>query len=131
MFNKTIVNYVIFGILTTVVNISVFSLFVKIFNIDYMFSSTLAWIISVLFAFITNKVYVFNSQTVAYVDILKELINFSFFRILSLGVDLVIMYLLIDIFNTDEIFAKVIANVVVVIMNYVSSKYFTFRNRRS
>ena len=129
MLNRTTINYLIFGVLTTAVNILVYALFVHIFHIDYKVATTVAWIISVIFAFFTNKLYVFNSKDLSINRILKELVNFGFFRVLSLLVDLLIMFLLIDLFMINDIVAKITANIVVIVLNYVTSKYLTFRNK--
>ena len=128
MLNRTTINYLIFGVLTTVVNILIYALFVHIFHIDYKVATTAAWIVSVIFAFFTNKLYVFNSKDLSINLILKELVNFGFFRVLSLLVDLLIMFLLIDLFMTNDIVAKITANIAVIVLNYVTSKYLTFRN---
>ncbi|WP_080848749.1 GtrA family protein [Cytobacillus gottheilii] len=129
MLNRATINYLFFGILTTAVNILVYALLVHIFHIDYKAATTVAWIISIIFAFFTNKLFVFNSKDLSINRTMKELGNFVFFRVLSLAVDLLIMFLLIDIFMTNDIVAKITANVVVIVINYVTSKYLTFRNK--
>ena len=81
---KEIINYLIFGVLTTVVSIGTYALFTKLFSINYLVSNILSWILAVLFAFITNKLFVFESKSKDKKQVTKEMINFFFFRIISL-----------------------------------------------
>lgn len=127
MINKSTISYLVFGVLTTAVNIAVYTFMVTFFAMDYKLATTIAWIISVLFAFITNKLYVFNSKNLAIGILMKEFANFTFFRILSLVVDIIIMFVIIDLIKGNDIIAKFIANGAVIVMNYFTSKYVTFK----
>ena len=120
-----ILSYLFFGACTTLINIISFWIF-RQFNFDIFISNTFAWIISVLFAFITNKKYVFNSNG----KVLKESITFFIFRIISLGFDMLIIYLLIDMWGWNDILSKVISNVIVIILNYIFSKLFVFNKKK-
>ena len=60
--NKEVISYLVFGVLTTLTNIVSYAILSKLFGMDYKLATTIAWVISVLFAFITNKLYVFNSK---------------------------------------------------------------------
>ncbi len=120
---KEVINYLIFGVLTTLINIISFDILVHL-SIDWKISNIIAWIISVLFAYITNKLYVFESKKQ---NIIKELFSFISFRLLSLVFDLVGMYIFIEILHVDNLISKVIMNVVVVILNYLFSKLFIFK----
>ena len=68
--------YVLFGVLTTVVNIGIYFIFTRIFRIDYFTSNTVALIISILFAYITNKFFVFKSKSIEKILLIKEFISF-------------------------------------------------------
>jgi putative flippase GtrA len=124
---KEIVSYLIFGILTTLVNIVSFWLMNDIIGMDYRVATTIAWIISVIFAFITNKLYVFNSKSTGIYSLFKELGSFLFFRLLSYFLDLSLMVILIEFIKVDSLIAKIIANVFVVIFNYFASKFVIFK----
>lgn len=124
---KKIVNYIIFGVLTTIINIISFYLFNSILN--YQISTIIAWFISVIFAYITNKRYVFNSNVTETLSVLKECFNFFLSRIFSLLVDLMLMYLLITIFKINPLISKVAANVVIVILNYLLSNILVFNKK--
>ena len=118
--------YLFFGGCTTLVNIISFMI-LRSFNIEKYISNGIAWFISVLFAFITNKLFVFESRGKKFSESLKECVSFFGFRILSLLFDMGIMYILMDLLSFNELFSKIVANVFVIIINYVFSKLFIFK----
>ncbi len=119
-----VLSYLFFGGCTTLVNILTFWV-MRLLKVGVYTSNVVAWIVSVLFAFITNKLFVFESKGNA----LKEGISFFLFRLLSLVFDMGIMYLLIDVFKWNDLLSKVLANIFVIIINYVFSKLFIFKKR--
>lgn len=123
---KEILWYLFFGGLTTLINILCFYL-LRVFKIEMYVSNVIAWVVAVLFAFITNKLFVFNSKGKSKGENVRELVSFFGFRVLSLGIDMGAMYLLIDILSSGELFAKVISNVIVIVVNYIFSKVFIFK----
>ncbi len=142
---KEIVMYLIFGVLTTVVSWLSYALFTKIipnFSIGkfavstVVLSNVLSWICAVLFAFVTNKLWVFDSKKWTPKLVLKELWLFVAARLLTgvvewVGVPLlVLMGLDQTIFNIEGMWAKIIVSVIVVILNYVFSKLIVFRNKK-
>ena len=127
---KEAVLYLFFGALTTLVNILSYTLLTKIFNIEYMLSNVTAWILSVLFAYITNKIYVFESKTQEKKELLKEIISFFVARILSLILDMIIMYIGISVLHINDLLIKILSNVLVIISNYFMSKIFIFNKNQ-
>lgn len=123
---KEIILYLIFGVLTTAINIIVFDIFNNVFDIDYKISNFIAWLLSVMFAFFTNKTYVFESKGRGK-KLISEAISFTTARLFSLAVDMILMIVFIDFVKLNKMISKVIVNVVVVILNYVLSKLFIFR----
>ena len=121
---KEIINYLIFGGFTTLISIITYALFTKLFYIDYLISNVLSWIIAVLFAYITNKLFVFESKSKKNI---KEITSFFFFRIVSLIIEMVIMYVSVSILFINDLVAKVIAQIVVILSNYIFSKVFVFK----
>lgn len=123
---KDIFSYIIFGIFTTIVNIvSFFCL--DLIGIDYKTSTIIAWVLSVIFAYITNKKYVFKSTTKSVKETTLEFSNFTLGRILSLLIDLLCMFIFIDVLNISNITSKIATNVLVVVINYFISKLFVFK----
>lgn len=133
--NKETVSYLIFGVLTTIINIIVFGAaeyFLKQFMADKaaaLVANIVAWVFSVAFAFITNKLFVFESKSMEFRVIIKELNSFVIARLLSLAFDEMFMAFAINFMNS--MIAKIISNVFVVIINYVLSKFFIFKDNNS
>lgn len=123
-----IILYLIMGVLTTVVNIVFFYIFIQ-WNVDYRIATTIAWIVSVIFAYISNKLYVFKSKTATKKAFINEILSFFWFRLLSYFIDLGSMILMVSCMNTNETIAKIIANIIVVAANYCFSKWFIFKKR--
>lgn len=131
--NQEIVNYLIIGVLTTIVNIvTKYLLLFTILNPKDPFELQLAviisWIVSILFAYITNRKIVFKSKSK---QILKELISFVLARIITLILEMIIMWFFITLLqmNTNLLVAiwTIIAQAIVIILNYVFSKLFVFK----
>ena len=123
---KELMMYFIFGVLTTVVNFVVYLLFARFLNVNYLISNVLAWFFSVLFAYVTNRIWVFESKSS---NILKEMSLFFGGRIFSGVVDTALMYLLIGILAVGDVISKIIIQVIVVILNYVISKIIVFKDK--
>lgn len=125
---KEIITYVFYGGLTTVVNYLVFVIF-NLLNYQIEISVTFAWIAAVIFAYFTNKIYVFKSKSFEKSVIIKEAISFLSFRVFSLFVDLAIMYLFVTVLGYNEYIMKILSNVVIVVINYIASKLFIFKKK--
>lgn len=128
--NKEIINYLIFGVLTTVVSFVVYFIFAKVFKIDEVISNVISWFFSVLFAFITNKLYVFESKETGKKTLLKEIISFYLARLFT-GVvcDLGVFALMVKMFKINDVLSKLVTQVIVIILNYVLSKLIVFRKK--
>ncbi|MDM5190556.1 GtrA family protein [Bacillus sp. DX4.1] len=126
---KEIFNYLLFGGLTTLVNIVTYFVCATLAGMDYKVATTIAWIVSVLFAYITNKKYVFNSQQTNFIHAIKEFVYFMGFRVLSYFIDIASMIALIEWLGMNDLVAKIIANVIVVVVNYFASKYIIFKKK--
>ena len=123
---KEQINYLIFGGLTTLINIVTYIVFYDILALSNLFSNIMAWIFSVLFAYVTNKLWVFESKTNGFSALLKELSSFVGCRLATGVLDIVIMYVGVDIFLLSGTLMKLFSNVIVIILNYVLSKILIF-----
>ena len=121
--------YVVFGILTTVVNIAVYYLMSDVMKIHYLLANIIAWICSVLFAFLTNKIWVFESRLWQGKIVLAEMGSFFLARAATGVMDMLLMWMLVDIAAVEEMVAKVAVNVLVIVLNYVASKQWIFRKK--
>ena len=129
---KEIINYLIFGVLTTVVSIVTYILFANLLfsektDITVQISNVLSWICAVIFAYVTNRKYVFNSKSQGK-EKYKEIFNFFLARFSSLIIDMALMFVLFSLMHIDDTVSKIIVQFVVVIVNYVFSKLFVFKN---
>lgn len=133
---KEAILYLVFGVATTAVNLGVYYVATAFLAIPESASNVIAWFGSVIFAFITNKLFVFESKSWAWKTALKETVSFFGSRILSLVIDVALFELLIRIglnqtlFGSPGFLAKIIVNVVVIIVNYVLSKLIVFRKQK-
>lgn len=127
LINKEIILYVIFGALTTIVNLIAYYLFSNIININYLISNAIAWIISVVFAYITNKFFVFNSSYINKDVIIEEFIKFMNCRLISGLSEVVLLFLFVDLLLMNDIVAKLIIGVLVALINFIFSKVFIFK----
>lgn len=121
---EEVINYLIVGGLTTVVSVATYTLCSSILNIYYLIGNIISWVFAVVFAFFANKIYVFKSENK---KIWLEVYQFVKYRLLSLAIDMLFMYLLVDIFKLNDIFSKILVQFIVVILNYVFSKLFVFK----
>lgn len=153
-FTKEIVTYIIFGVLTTAVNLLTFYIFKKIFisigwngifneivpenseivelfsgGSDYLDANLIAWVAGVIFAFVTNKLFVFDSKSWKPAVAGKEFAGFVGARVFSLGVEMLGMFVMVTLLTWNEFVAKLIVGVAVIILNYIFSKLLIFKKK--
>lgn len=130
LFNKgfkyELIAYIIFGILTTVVDWVVYYILSGL-GVNYIINSIISWTAAVLFAFITNKLFVFDSKRLK--NIFRELVLFVLSRLSTLVINLAGMYVLISLLKLNEFISKAILSILVVILNYIFSKLFIFKTK--
>ena len=130
---KEIINYLIVGILTTVVSLGVYYVCTVTFlnpknAFQLQAANVISWVCAVIFAYFTNRKYVFESKTP---NILKEASAFFIARVGTLLMDMGVMFLGVTVMGTNDKIAKLISQVVVTIGNYVFSKLFVFKKGQS
>ncbi|HCC03470.1 MAG TPA: hypothetical protein DEP51_01235 [Clostridiales bacterium] len=123
--------YLVFGVLSTIINIVVFAICERMLHLSTIISNVIAWIIAVLFAYITNKLYVFDSKTTKKQELAKEIISFFSARIFTLVIETIFLKIVIDKLGFNEILMKIISNVIVIVLNYVFSKIFIFKEEKN
>ncbi|WP_234121368.1 GtrA family protein [Clostridium hydrogenum] len=121
------ISYLIFGGFTTIINLASYWILTSKLNLNYMIASVFAWVFAVIFAFVTNKLFVFKSYSKDLNVLLKETISFFTFRFISLFIDLGTMFLCVQMLRIHNFVAKIIANIIVVIFNYAASKLVIFK----
>ena len=124
-----ILTYLVFGVLTTVVNYAVYLPVHNFCGISAAVSNMTAWVVAVAFAFLTNKPFVFHSHDWSAQTVLPELTKFVSCRIASGALETVILFLSVDCMNWNGNIWKLVTQVLVIIINYVGSKLLVFRKK--
>ncbi len=125
----SIISYLFFGVVTTVVNMVVYYLCYHLWGISSDLSTVIAWVIAVLTAFLTNKPFVFGSHDWSPKVLLPEAGSFFGCRLGSGLVELVLMHITVEMLGLPGMLMKLLVNVIVVILNYVASKLLVFRKK--
>lgn len=124
---KELIFYGVFGLGATLINIFSFYLFKRIFTLDMVISNILAWVLSFVFAFLSNKLWVFESKNWTSRAAMKEMVQFLVARLATFVLDTVCMWLLIDRLSVNDLMAKISVNILVIMTNYMASKFWVFK----
>ena len=130
--NEEIWNYLIVGGLTTLVSLLTYYICVLTFlnpniPLELQLANIISWIISVIFAYTTNRVFVFKSKEE---NIKKEAMNFVTSRIITLLLDMLVMLILVSILHINDKIGKIISQIFIIIGNYIISKFFVFNKKK-
>ena len=126
---RSFIAYAVFGVFTTIVNIASYSVCYNNLGLSNTFSNVIAWILAVTFAYLTNKVWVFDSKSWKWDVLKKEVMAFISCRIATGILDLVLMYVSVDLMDWNALLMKICSNVLVIILNYVFSKLVIFKKK--
>lgn len=124
-----IVRYLIVGVLTTIVSLGAYYCCVFTFlnpksALQLQLANVLSWIVAVTFAYVMSRIYVFQSKRK---NVLQEIVSFYSSRLLTLFMDMAIMFVMVTLLGINDKIAKLVVQVVVTVANYVFSKIFVFR----
>ena len=125
--NKEVLLYIVFGLLTTIINIGLFYILNKI-GIIYIVSNIIALIIAKTTAYLCNKFFVFKKRCKNKKELTKEIISFIFWRSFTMLVDFFGLILLVDVFDFNKMIGKIIVTTIVITINYFTSKKIVFKN---
>lgn len=126
-----VVLYIFFGVLTTVVNIGVFSILVSLFkNLDENIANIIAIVLAVLFAYFTNKDLVFASQASNFKEKFQEFVKFMIGRAFTMVVEMLGFYFLFNMLNWNKFISKCLITILVIILNFFISKFFAFKTKK-
>ena len=123
--------YLVFGVLTTLLNLLIFTICCRIIKIQVVISNIISWIIAVLFAYVTNKLYVFDSKVIQKKELAREIISFFNARIVTLVIETVFLWATVIKLGLNEIIMKIIVNIIVIVLNFVFSKIFIFKEEKN
>ncbi|MBQ4068227.1 MAG: YfhO family protein [Lachnospiraceae bacterium] len=129
LLNKETFMYLIFGVLTTVVDYLSYCL-LRLADVNYMLANIISWVLAVVFAYITNKIFVFNSKKTDKATLFHEIISFFGARVFSLVFSLIFIYATVTLLGMDDLISKIISSIFVIVMNYFFSKKYIFKDNQ-
>ena len=131
--NTELVTYLFAGVATTLVNYVVYYIVTRPLGFLFppamltMAGTVVAWVLAVLFGYAVNKIFVFHTHCGSTAELVREFISFVTMRLVSFGMELVLMFVTVDVLGMNDLAMKLIINIVVIILNYVFSKLFIFK----
>lgn len=123
---RVVIAYLFFGACSMFANIATYYVCYRVFGFSNVYSTAIAWLVAIIVAFITNKLWVFGSKSFAAKTIARELLSFFSCRITTGLFDVGLMYVAVDCLKGNEILWKTIANIIVIVLNYAASKLLVF-----
>ena len=126
---KSFVAYAVFGVFTTIVNIVTYNVCYVNLEFSNTISNIIAWVLAVTFAYLTNKVWVFDSKSWRWEVLRREVPAFISCRLATGVMDLVIMFVAVDLLGWHAMLMKLLSNILVIISNYVFSKLVIFKKK--
>ena len=123
--------YLIFGALATAVNYGVYWLCAHPLNLSVVLSTIVAWVAAMIFAYFTNRKWVFRSEACTPKENICEFVSFFLCRLGTGLLDMALMYLLVDQLHLNDMVMKALVNILVIILNYVASKLLIFKKKKA
>ena len=127
--NTELVSYLFVGVATTVVNYVVYYIATRMLGMGVMAGTWTAWVFAVAFGYAANKAFVFKTHCENTAALVKEAVSFFAMRLVSLGMETVLMFVTVEVMGLNDLVMKLIVNLLVIIANYVFSKMFIFRKK--
>ena len=127
--NEEAINYLFWGFAAFVLGTGLFYLFANPMGLYEQIANTLSWIICVIFAYVTNRTFVFKSKVKGFKNVLVEFKDFVAARVLTLVMENAILFVMIDLMSINNMIAKIVGQVVVIVSNYFLSKLWIFKKK--
>lgn len=129
--HKEAVDYLFWGGVTFVLSMVLFYLFANVMNIYEQIANVISWIICVIFAYLTNRTFVFSSKVKGIKNIFNEFKNFVTARLLTLVMENAILFIMIDLLTINNMISKLVGQFMVIVSNYFLSKWWIFKKKKS
>ncbi|MDO5298273.1 MAG: GtrA family protein [Clostridia bacterium] len=127
--NTELVTYLFAGVATTLVNYVVYFVATRLLSLDTLPGTWVAWVVAVAFGYAVNKAFVFHTHCDGVPALLREAGSFFAMRLVSLGLETVLMYITVEMLHFNDLVMKLVVNIVVIIVNYVFSKMVIFKKK--
>ena len=128
---KEAIDYLFWGGVAFVLSMVLFYLFANVCGIYEQIANILSWIICVIFTYLTNRIFVFQSKVRGLKNIFMEFKDFVTARLLTLVMENVILFMMIDLLTINNMIAKLVGQFVVIVSNYILSKLWIFKKEKS
>ncbi len=125
--NTELVAYLFAGVATTVVNYVVYFVATRMMGMGVMGGTWTAWVVAVAFGYAVNKAFVFHTKCETAAALVREACSFFAMRLVSLGMETVLMYVTVEMMRLNDLVMKLLVNFVVIVLNYVFSKLVIFK----
>ena len=124
------INYLIFGFLAFVLNYVLYFVFASMLQMHYMIATAVSWVLTVVFAYWTNRTFVFKSQNKDVQSLGREFVAFIGARVATEVLELAMMFGMVDVADLNEYISKLICQVIVILANYFLSKLWIFKEKK-
>lgn len=124
------INYLIFGFLAFVLNYVLYYLFDEVVDLHYLVATALSWLLTVVFAYWTNRTFVFKSKNQGWKALWEEFLSFVGARVATGVLEMVLMYVMVDCAGLNELISKFVCQVIVIAANYFLSKLWIFKEKK-
>lgn len=128
--NKEAIDYLFWGAVTFVLSMILFYLFANVMNIYEQIANVISWIICVIFAYLTNRIFVFASKVKGFKNIFVEFKNFVAARLLTLVMENAVLFVMIDLLTINNMISKLVGQFLVIVSNYFLSKLWIFKKKK-
>ncbi|MCF6165349.1 Cell wall teichoic acid glycosylation protein gtcA [Furfurilactobacillus rossiae] len=125
--HQSIIEYVVWGTCAFLINLSVFTILDVWTPMNYQVANAIGWFLATTFAFCTNKLWVFATHASTFKSLMKEMWSFYFFRVVTLLMDIIILFIGISLLKGNDIFVKLIDQCITNIANYAFSRWYIFK----
>lgn len=129
--NEEAINYLFWGFAAFVLGTGLFYVFANVMGLYEQIANVISWVICVIFAYCTNRTFVFKSKVTGINNILMEFKDFIAARVLTLVMENAILFVMIDLMDIHNMIAKIVGQVVVIVSNYFLSKLWIFKNKKA
>lgn len=124
------IKYLFFGGLTFIVGMVTYWIPIQVFDMSVLVANVISWICAVSFAYVTNMLWVFEEKPRTFVAFLRQIFMFAAARLATLGVEELILYVFVERMGMGKFVIKLIAQVIVILLNYVLSKWIIFKKQK-
>ncbi|MBE6671043.1 MAG: GtrA family protein [Ruminococcaceae bacterium] len=128
--NKHIITYLVFGVLTTAVDFVSYIILANTFSINENIANILSQVIAIIFAFVTNKLFVFEDKNLKLKHLLTQFTKFASLRLVTLVLNSAMFFVMVDLCSINDLISKIVIAVIVIILNYIFSKLIVFKKAK-